>query len=44
MGGVIYELLSKQAVKAPVGVIADSALLMPGTNRLITTNLAFQGV
>lgn len=33
-----------QAVKAPVGVIADSALLKPNTNRLIITKLAVQEV
>lgn len=32
------------AVKAPVGVIADSALLLPTSNRLIATKLALQGV
>lgn len=30
-----------QAVKAPVEIIADSALLMPNTNRLIITSLVF---
>lgn len=33
-----------QAVKAPVGVIADSTLLKPSTNRLLITKLAVQGV
>lgn len=35
---------SNRAVKAPVGVVADSARLRPSTNRLIIVNLAFQGV
>lgn len=30
------------AVKAPVGVVADPALLTPSTNRLIITKLVVQ--
>ena len=35
---------SNRALKAPFGVLADSAWLRPSTDRLIIVNLAFQGV